>query len=69
MPIEEKTVKRFRVRMLKGYFPGDPSHPRHPLSKDPEKVSPGTEIDLPIDEARYCIKNGIAERADEIPLV
>jgi hypothetical protein len=64
----EKPVKRFRVRMLRGYFPADPAHPRHPVSGDAIKVLRGEEIELPIDEARAAIKNGIAERADEIPL-
>jgi hypothetical protein len=64
----EKPVKRFRVRMLRGYFPADPAHPRHPVSGDAIKVLRGEEIDLPIDEARAALKNGIAERADEIPL-
>jgi hypothetical protein len=65
---EEKPVKRFRVRMLRGYFPADPAHPRHSVSGDAIKVLRGEEIDLPIDEARAAIKNGIAERADAMPI-
>ena len=74
MAIETKTeekpvdVKRFRVRMLRGYFPADPTHPRHPVSGDAIKVQRGEEIDLPINEARAAIKNGIAERADNLTI-
>jgi hypothetical protein len=65
---EEKPVKRFKVRMLRGYFPADPAHPRHPVSGDAIKVLRGEVIDLPLDEARVALKNGIAERADDLPI-
>jgi hypothetical protein len=65
---EKAEVKRFRVRMLRGYFPADPAHPKHAVSGDALKVQRGEEIDLPIDEARAAIRNGIAERADEMPI-
>lgn len=61
-PVEKK--KRVAVRMLRGYFPADPDHPRHSISRDPIKVLRGEVIELPIDEANDVLKKGIAEKAD-----
>ena len=34
-------TKRFRVKLLHGYFPEDPEHPKHPLTGGIEKVMAG----------------------------
>ena len=67
-PTPEDQVKRFPVRLLYGYCPKDPSHPKHPTTGRPQKVERGTVISLPISEAREVIGKGIGERADEIPI-
>jgi hypothetical protein len=65
---EVKEEKRFPVRLKRGYVPADPTQPKNPATGWPEKLVAGTEVSLPIDEARAIIKLGIAERADEIPI-
>lgn len=53
--------------MLRGYFPLDPDHPKHPTTKDPVKVQRGEVVSLNYDEAKELIAAGIAERADALP--
>jgi len=65
---QEKPVKRFPVRLLRGYFPADPTWPQQDDKTAPVKAKRGTVIELPIDEARDVIRKGIGERADEIPI-
>lgn len=59
--------KKFPVKMLRGYFPLDPDHPKHPTTKDPVKVQRGEVVSLNYDEAKELIAAGIAERADALP--
>jgi hypothetical protein len=54
------------VKLLYGYFPADPDHPKHPTTGEPLKVQRDTIINLPRDEARGLVRNGKAVRADEI---
>jgi hypothetical protein len=61
----ETPTKRFRVKMLRGYFPEDPEHPKHPLTGGIEKVVAGTTVALPIDEAKRLLKAKIAELPDD----
>ena len=65
---EKKEVKRFPVLLKHGYFPADPDWPKDPATGGIQKALSGTKVDLPIEEARKLIKDGIAERADEIPI-
>ena len=64
----KEEVRRFPVRLKRGYVPADPTQPKNAMTGWPEKLVAGTEVSLPIDEARTIIKLGIAERADEIPI-
>lgn len=48
--------KTHPVLILRGYWPQDGG----------EKLSAGTKVELPIEEAREVIKAGIAQRADEL---
>lgn len=66
---EEEKVKRFPVLLKRGYFPADPDWPKNPATGHPEKALSGTTVELPIEEARKLIKDGIAERADELPTI
>lgn len=66
--VKPQEEKRFPVKLLFGYFPKDPSHPKHPTTREPVKVQRGTVISLPISEAREVIGKGIGERADQIPI-
>lgn len=68
VPVVEQKPKKFPVRVLRGYFPVDPDHEKHPLTGDPLKVERGETIFLPVDEAKSLIKRGLAERADDLPL-
>lgn len=43
------------VKLLRGYFPKDGG----------TKIPAGTEVELPADEARVLVKNGVAVRNDE----
>ncbi len=65
---KEEEVRRFPVRLKRGYVPADPTQPQNTMTGWPEKLPAGTEVSLPIEEARNIIKLGIAERADEIPI-
>jgi hypothetical protein len=65
---EKKEVKRFPVLLKRGYFPIDPDWPKDPATGGIQKALVGEKIELPIEEARKLIKDGIAERADEIPI-
>lgn len=59
--------RKFPVKMLRGYFPLDREHPKHPTTGDPEKVQRGEVVRLNYDEAKQLIDAGIAERADALP--
>jgi hypothetical protein len=59
--------KKFPVKLLRGYFPRDIDHPKHPTTGSPIKVERGEIIALPLEEAKDLMKRGIAERADELP--
>ena len=63
---EEKATRKIQVKLLYGYYPEDPDHPRHPRTGDAMKVLPGEIISLPVEEARNLVKAGRAHRADEI---
>lgn len=52
-------VPTFPVKFKRGYFPKDGG----------AKITEGTERELPIEEARYVIEAGIADRADALPSV
>jgi len=53
----------FPIRMKQGYFP-KAGNPKYPEGK---KIPAGTELELPIEEARYLIESDLAERADDLP--
>lgn len=61
-------VKRFPVRLLRGYFPKDPAWPMQDDKTAKVKAQRGTTVELPIEEAREVIRQGIGERADNIPI-
>ncbi len=61
-------VKRFPVRMKRGYFPVDPTWEKNPATGEPMKILAGEVANLPIEEARKLVKTGVAERADEIEI-
>jgi hypothetical protein len=64
--------KRFKVKLLRGYFPADPAWPQKTGVDGgfigPTKALRDSIIDLPLDEAKDIIKKGIAERADDYPI-
>jgi hypothetical protein len=69
MQVETKAGRppnKVPVKLLFGYFPVDPDHPKHPQTGEPLKVKRDTIVELPRDEARGLIKAGKAVRADEI---
>jgi hypothetical protein len=69
MQVENKPGRppnKVPVKLLYGYFPADPEHPKHPGTGEPVKVQRGETINLPRDEARSVVKKGLAVRADEI---
>ena len=60
--------KRFKVKLLRGYFPVDPTRELHPHTGQPVKLLRDSIVDLPLDEAKDIIRKGIAERADDYPI-
>jgi hypothetical protein len=52
-----QTVRTLPVKFLRGYFPLDGG----------AKLPAGTETELPIDEAKSLIAEGIAVRNDKLP--
>lgn len=66
MEVKKDEKKKIAMKMVYGYFPRDPDHPRHPRTGDAMKVLPGEIINLPTDEAKELLKAGRAVRADEI---
>jgi hypothetical protein len=59
--------RKFPIKLLRGYFPIDPEHPRNPRTGDSEKVNRGEVAVLDYAEAKQLIEAGIAERADALP--
>lgn len=66
--VKKEEVKRFPVKMKHGYFPADPEWPKDPATGWPQKIKAGSEVSLPIEEARKLIKAGHAERNDGIEI-
>lgn len=64
-PETETPVKKFRVKLLHGYFPADPDFPKHPLTGSVAKASAGEIVELPVEEAKRLIKERIAELPDD----
>jgi hypothetical protein len=60
---EAKPKKKFRIKMIRGYFPEDPDYPKHPLTGSVMKAYAGEVIELPVEEAKRLIK----ERTAELP--
>lgn len=56
-PNDGKSDKTLPVKLVRGYFPLDGG----------DKLPPGTETELPLDEAKGLIEAGIAVRADKLP--
>lgn len=65
---KKEEIKRFPVKMKRGYFPGDPDWPKDPATGWPQKIKAGAEVSLPIEEARNLIKAGLAERNDGLEI-
>jgi len=61
----ETETKKFRVTLLRGYFPEDPDFPKHPLTGSVAKACAGETIELPIAEAKRLLKERIAELPDD----
>jgi hypothetical protein len=57
--------KKFRVTLLRGYFPQDPDFPKHPLTGSVTKATAGETIELPVEEAKRLLKERIAELPDD----
>lgn len=62
---ETESNKKFRVTLLRGYFPADPDFPKHPLTGSVSKANAGETIELPVEEAKRLIKERIAELPDD----
>jgi hypothetical protein len=62
---EAKSTKKFRIKMIRGYFPEDPDYPKHPLTGSVAKAYAGEVIELPVAEAKRLIKERIAELPDD----
>jgi hypothetical protein len=60
-----ETTKRFRVKLINGYFPEDPEHPKNPLSGDIKKIKAGEVWAAPIEEGKRLLKEKIAELPDD----
>ena len=61
----ENPTKKFRIKMIRGYFPADPDHPKHPLTGGIQKVVAGETVELPIEEAKRLLKEKLAELPDD----
>jgi hypothetical protein len=61
----ETSPKKFRIKMIRGYFPADPDFPRHPLTGSVDKARAGDIVELPVEEAKRLIKEKIAELPDD----
>jgi hypothetical protein len=56
-PNPTQKTKMLPVKLLRGYWPADGSG----------KLPPGAETEMPLDEAKQMIEDGIAVRADKLP--
>jgi hypothetical protein len=61
----EIPTKKFRIKMVRGYFPADPEHPKHPLTGGIQKVCAGETVELELGEAKRLLKEKIAELPDD----